>query len=81
MTAPKPTQVGGEPQFDFETACRCGHVRGNPMVSAVGEYSGWGWFCVLFGITTRPNRLVYKCRACGDTVSATRDLHLRDQHV
>jgi hypothetical protein len=61
--------------------CKCGHDRAHYMVSAVGEYSAWGWFTVLFGISTRPLRLTYKCRRCNVTFDSTDDPTELDKHM
>lgn len=51
--------------------CACGHDRSHYLVSAKGKYTAFGWFTVLFGITTHPVAVDYVCRRCGEVVEHT----------
>ena len=35
--------------------CGCGHGRAHPMVSPAPEYSGFGWFFILIGVSWEPD--------------------------
>jgi hypothetical protein len=59
--------------------CRCGHGRHHHMVSPVGKYTLMGWFWVtVMGVTTRPLRIDYRCRECGEVFDYTEDPAARD---
>lgn len=60
--------------------CRCGHARNHHMVSAEGEYSFTGWLALMFGISARPVRVVYRCRRCEEIVEATTDPDVLGKH-
>jgi hypothetical protein len=53
--------------------CSCGHDYTSHMVSQIGEYTGWGWFWVLFGVTTEPVRVKFVCRRCNTVVGVSED--------
>jgi hypothetical protein len=53
--------------------CNCGHDYTSHMVSQIGEYTGWGWFWVLFGVTTEPVRVKFVCRRCNSIVGISND--------
>lgn len=53
--------------------CPCGHDRSHFMVSPEPRYSGLDWFWVLFGITTMPREVSFRCRRCGQTFDRTTD--------
>ena len=61
--------------------CACGHARKHYSVSAEAEYSAWGWFCNLFGITAHPRRLHYRCRQCDQVFDATDNVDELKGHV
>lgn len=54
-------------------ACRCGYTRDHHMVSAEYEHTGFGWFCLLMGISARPIRIKYRCRRCDQVFDQTTD--------
>ncbi|MBO85915.1 MAG: hypothetical protein CL927_11200 [Deltaproteobacteria bacterium] len=54
--------------------CVCGHDRTHYLVSPVPTYTGWGKFWVIFmGVSTRPVRVDFKCRQCGQLFDFTED--------
>lgn len=53
--------------------CSCGHTRNHHLVSPECKYSGMGWFWVIFGVTTRPKEVTFRCRKCGERFETTRD--------
>jgi hypothetical protein len=53
--------------------CACGHARGHHMVSADPEYSGWGWFLVLVGISATPHTVRFVCRRCEQVLETVTD--------
>lgn len=48
--------------------CSCGHDRAHFSVSARPEFTAWGWFWNLFGLTAHPTRLRFICRVCGEEI-------------
>lgn len=56
-----------------QKTCSCGNTYLSHMVSQVGEYTGWGWFWVLFGVTTEPVRVKFVCRRCQTIVGESDD--------
>lgn len=62
-------------------SCACGHNYKSHMVSQVGEYTGWGWFWVLFGVTTEPIRVKFICRTCQATVGVSSDKRILRRDV
>ena len=61
--------------------CPCGNDYKSHMVSQVGEYTGWGWFWVLFGVTTEPIRVKFVCRNCQSTVGLSTDKRILRRDV
>jgi hypothetical protein len=57
-----------ENQDSPKKTCRDGFDRNHHMVTAKADYTGIGWFLVTFGITTRPIKIKYICRQCGETI-------------
>jgi hypothetical protein len=43
------------------------------MVSADPEYSGWGWFLVLVGISATPHTVRFVCRRCEEVLETVTD--------
>lgn len=70
-----------EPTTGDQPRCKCGYDRTHYMVTPDGKYSGMGWFWVLFGVTTRPTRIEYKCRRCGQFFDETTDPQDLDNHI
>jgi hypothetical protein len=60
-------------QVENQKECPCGHDYMSHMVSQIGEYTGWGWFWVLFGVTTEPVRVKFVCRRCQGVVGTSSD--------
>src|SRR6185312_4630244 len=54
--------------------CRCGHAKGDPMIVEEPEYTLWGWIVLsMFGITPKPDHVVYRCQMCRQSLGSTRD--------
>lgn len=66
---------------DEAPRCACGHDRTHFMVSPEGKYTAFGWFWLLFGVTTRPVRIFYRCRVCNQVFDETEDPATLDQHA
>ncbi|MFZ9519836.1 MAG: hypothetical protein ACO3A4_05105 [Silvanigrellaceae bacterium] len=64
-----------------QKSCPCGHDYRDHMVSQIGEYTGWGWFWVLFGVTTEPVRVKFVCRRCQTTVGVSEDRRILRRDV
>jgi hypothetical protein len=56
-----------------EARCSCGHDRDHYMVEPVPEYSTSGWLTVIFGISTIPKRIKYRCCCCKEIIDETTD--------
>jgi hypothetical protein len=55
-------------------ACRCGYTKGHELVVEEPEYTLWGWILLsMFGITPKPDHIVYRCQMCRKSVGSTRD--------
>jgi len=61
--------------------CPCGHERGHFMVSPEPQYTGLDWVWVIFGITTIPYEVRFKCRRCGDVFDRTTDDALMRRYI
>jgi hypothetical protein len=56
------------PSSPARKTCPCGHERGHYLVTPEGKYTLTGWFWVtVIGVTTRPLKVSYRCRQCGET--------------
>ncbi|NBO37834.1 hypothetical protein EBU99_04545 [bacterium] len=64
-----------------QSPCSCGNTYISHMVSQVGEYTGWGWFWVLFGVTTEPVRVKFVCRKCKAVVGESSDRRILRRDV
>lgn len=53
--------------------CKCGHERGNPMVSPSGEYTFLGWCLILIGISAKPRAIRFVCRTCDTLIARATD--------
>jgi hypothetical protein len=54
--------------------CRCGHTKNHELVVEEPEYTLWGWILLsMFGITPKPDHVVYRCQMCRQSVGSTRD--------
>ncbi len=54
--------------------CACGHGRHHPEVQQEPEYTLWGWIMLsMLGMTPTPDRIVYRCIRCRQTLGSTRD--------
>ena len=49
--------------------CDCGHDRNShfTQVEKISQYTAWGWFWLLFGISARPIKTSFKCYKCKKT--------------
>jgi hypothetical protein len=55
-------------------ACPCGHSKGHALIEEEPEYTLWGWLQLsMFGLTPRPDHVVYRCTICRKSVGVTRD--------
>lgn len=61
--------------------CRCGHDRTHYMVTKDFEYSKGGWLTVLFGISTAPKKLKYRCTNCKDVIEEIDDPQELKKHL
>ena len=44
------------------------------MVDEEPEYTLWGWILLsMFGITPKPDHVVYRCQLCRQSLGSTRD--------
>lgn len=72
MTAP--VDAPRAPEAHTRPTCRCGHDRTHFMVSPLGRYSLTGWFWVtVIGVTTRPRKVRFRCRQCGEVFDESTD--------
>jgi hypothetical protein len=64
-----------------QKTCRCGHDRDHYMVTVDKEYSAGGWFTVLFGISTVPSKVKFRCTLCGDVLEELTDPAALKKHI
>ena len=50
------------------TTCPCGHDEKSPFVRPKPQYTLWGWFLLMWGISAKPLRVTYRCDKCGGVV-------------
>jgi hypothetical protein len=61
-------------EHDADTPrCRCGFAKGDFWVRPSKTYGMWGVFGMMFGVSSRPRRVDYKCARCGQTVETVTD--------
>ena len=61
-------------------ACQCGHHRGDPEINEEPEYTTWGWIMLsMFGMTPRPDHIVFRCLYCRKSVGVSRDPRLLER--
>lgn len=54
--------------------CKCGHTRSHESVVEEPEYTLFGWILLsMFGITPKPDHVVYRCQICRQSLGTTRD--------
>jgi hypothetical protein len=54
--------------------CKCGYTKTHEMVVEEPEYTLWGWILLsMFGITPKPDHVVYRCQMCRQSLGTTRD--------
>jgi hypothetical protein len=54
--------------------CSCGYTRDHEMVEQEPEYSLWGWILLsMFGISAKPDHIVFRCTRCRQTLGVSRD--------
>lgn len=57
-----------------QKTCACGYTKSHDMVVEEPEYTLWGWILLsIFGITPKPDHIVYRCQICRQSLGATRD--------
>ena len=57
-----------------QRTCRCGHTKSHELVAEEPEYTLWGWILLsMFGITPKPDHVVYRCQMCRQSLGSTRD--------
>jgi hypothetical protein len=57
-----------------QRTCRCGHTKDHELVAEEPEYTLWGWILLsMFGITPKPDHVVYRCQMCRQSLGSTRD--------
>ena len=57
-----------------QRTCKCGHTRAHEMVVEEPEYTLWGWILLsMFGVTPKPDHIVYRCQLCRQSLGTTRD--------
>ncbi len=57
-----------------QRTCRCGHTKTHELVAEEPEYTLWGWILLsMFGITPKPDHVVYRCQICRQSLGSTRD--------
>jgi len=61
--------------------CSCGYDRDHYMVSPEPQYNALDWIWVVFGITTIPFEVRFRCRTCGQTFDHTRDATLMRRYI
>jgi hypothetical protein len=65
--------MAAPPQRVLKT-CPCGHDKNHQLVEEEPEYSLVGWLLLsMFGITPKPDHIVYRCTMCHKSVGVTRD--------
>jgi hypothetical protein len=69
----RPTRRGVSEENAPDKRCRCGHAKGHHMVSLAPDYTGFGWFLVLVGISATPTRARYVCRRCDEVLEIVTD--------
>ncbi len=53
--------------------CSCGFDRNHFMTTTKGKYSFWGWLGLLYGISMKPRKVLFKCTRCGEAFDETDD--------
>lgn len=62
--------------------CSCGHDRHHARVKAECEYTAMGKFWVmLFGVSTEPIKVKYRCRICSEVFDETTDPAILKKHM
>ena len=57
-----------------QRTCPCGHTKTHEHVVEEPEYTLWGWILLsMFGMTPKPDHVVYRCQMCRQSVGSTRD--------
>lgn len=57
----------------YTPTCNCGYTKKHPMVQPKGEYTAWGNFLIMFGISYKPIKVKYECLKCKKVVEETTD--------
>lgn len=61
--------------------CKCGFGIEHHMVSKEGVYTLVGKFWVMFGVTTEPIAIKYRCRKCNEIFHQTNDKNILKNDV
>lgn len=62
--------------------CSCGHDRNHHMVSPDPVYTLTGSFWVaVFGVSTKPIRIKFRCRRCNETFEESEEPALLDSFI
>jgi len=71
-----------ETQVVEKPACSCGHDHDHYMVSKDPVYTFIGSIWVaIFGISTKPIRIKYRCRRCNEVFEEVTEGPLLDQYL
>lgn len=61
--------------------CPCGHDRHHFRVSCEGEHKSWAWIALMFGVSSKPVRVSWRCRLCDTTFDSSDDPALLHRRV
>jgi hypothetical protein len=62
--------------------CSCGHTRDHELVVHEPEYTLWGWILLsMFGISAKPDHIVFRCTKCREKLGVSRDKALIDRQI
>ena len=76
------TEPTREATMEARPTCTCGHDRDHYMVSKDPSYTFMGSIWVaIFGISTKPIHIAYRCRRCNEVFDEVKDGPLLDQYL
>lgn len=61
--------------------CKCGNTVGTPFVFPKSEYSTFGWFLMMLGISHPPVKVVFRCEDCGEILKTVTDRKLLREYT